>query len=84
MTLLSVGLLRTRGTGNLIRIYKVTDFEVPSVLLEPNIVPYVNTQRVKLHIYMEVDLQLCLEQPLTTATTTLNASLRGLIAIKGS
>lgn len=84
MTLLSVGLLRTRGTGNLVRIYKVTDFEVPSVLLEPSIVPHVNTQRVKLHIYMEVGLHLCLEQPLTIATTTLSASLRGLIAIKGS
>lgn len=84
MTLLSVALLRTRGTGNLIRIYKVTDFVVPSVLLEPSTVPHVNTQRVKLHIYLEVVLQLCLEQPLTTATTTLKASLRGLIAIKGS
>lgn len=84
MALLSVGLLRTRGTGNLIRIYKVTDFAVPSVFLEPNIVPHVSTERVKLHIYLEVGLQLCLEQPLPTATTTLNAFLTGLIAIKGS
>lgn len=68
MTFLSVGCLSTSRTGNLNRIHKVTDFAVPGVLLEPNIVFHVNMQRAWSHIYLKVALQLCLERPLTTAT----------------
>lgn len=65
MTLLSVSCLSTSWTGNLIRIYKVTDFAVPAVLLESNSVLCVNTQYS--HLFGGC-LKLYLEHLVTTAT----------------